>query len=155
MRKSPKLSQTSVVRQQSGQDKEKEPIMNYYLEVLKKYAVFSGRARRKEYWMFVLFNLVIITVLILIDSLMGTFSPQAGLGLLSGLYSLAVLLPSIAVTVRRLHDTGRSGWWILLGLIPIIGGIVLLIFMVLNSEPGANQYGPNPKDVIASASAPA
>src|SRR4051794_8393565 len=105
--------------------------------------------------MFFLFNLVIITVLILIDSLMGSFSPQAGLGLLSGLYSLAVLLPSIAVTVRRLHDTGRSGWWILISLIPIIGGIVLLVFMVLDSEPGVNQYGPNPKAVIVGASAPA
>jgi uncharacterized membrane protein YhaH (DUF805 family) len=129
--------------------------MNWYLEVLKKYAVFSGRARRKEYWMFFLFNLIITVVLALIDSLMGTFSPQAGLGLLSGLYSLAVLIPSIAVTVRRLHDTGRSGWWILIGLIPIIGGIVLLIFMVLDSQPGENQYGPNPKATTAIAGAPA
>ncbi|MDX6381746.1 MAG: hypothetical protein QOI57_2770 [Rubrobacteraceae bacterium] len=129
--------------------------MNCYLEVLKKYAVFSGRARRKEYWMFFLFNLIITLVLALIDSLTGTFSSQAGLGLLSGLYSLAVLIPSIAVTVRRLHDTGRSGWWILLGLIPIIGGIILLIFMVLDSEPGENQYGPNPKATTATAGAPA
>jgi uncharacterized membrane protein YhaH (DUF805 family) len=129
--------------------------MNWYLEVLKKYAVFSGRARRKEYWMFFLFNLIITFVLILIDSLMGTISPQSGLGLLSGLYSLAVLIPSIAVTIRRLHDTGRSGWWILISLVPVLGGIVLLIFMVLDSEPGANQYGPNPKATIASASAPA
>ena len=128
--------------------------MNCYLEVLKKYAVFSGRARRKEYWMFFLFNLIITAVLALIDSLTGTFSSQAGLGLLSGLYSLAVLIPSIAVTVRRLHDTGRSGWWILLGLIPIIGGIILLIFMVLDSQPGENQYGPDPKAALASASAP-
>jgi uncharacterized membrane protein YhaH (DUF805 family) len=129
--------------------------MNCYLEVLKKYAVFSGRARRKEYWMFFLFNLIITLVLALIDSLTGTFSSQAGLGLLSGLYSLAVLIPSIAVTVRRLHDTGRSGWWILLGLIPVIGGIILLIFMVLDSEPGENQYGPNPKATTATAGAPA
>jgi uncharacterized membrane protein YhaH (DUF805 family) len=129
--------------------------MNWYVEVLKKYAVFSGRARRKEYWMFFLFNLIITFVLILIDSLMGTISPQSGLGLLSGLYSLAVLIPSIAVTIRRLHDTGRSGWWILISLVPVLGGIVLLIFMVLDSEPGANQYGPNPKATIASASAPA
>src|SRR3954468_7338693 len=124
--------------------------MNWYVEVLKKYAVFSGRARRKEYWMFFLFNLIITFVLILIDSLMGTISPQSGLGLLSGLYSLAVLIPSIAVTIRRLHDTGRSGWWILISLVPVLGGIVLLIFMVLDSEPGANQYGPNPKATIAS-----
>ena len=129
--------------------------MNWYLEVLKKYAVFSGRARRKEYWMFFLFNLIITLVLALIDSLTGTFSSQAGLGLLSGLYSLAVLIPSIAVTVRRLHDTGRSGWWILIGLIPVIGGIILLIFMVLDSEPGENQYGPNPKATTATAGAPA
>jgi uncharacterized membrane protein YhaH (DUF805 family) len=120
--------------------------MSWYLEVLKNYAVFSGRARRMEYWMFVLFNIIILIVLALIDYLTGTFSPRAGVGLLGGLYSLAVLIPSLAVTVRRLHDIGRTGWWILIGLIPVIGNIVLLIFMVLDSEPGANEYGPNPKE---------
>jgi uncharacterized membrane protein YhaH (DUF805 family) len=95
--------------------------------------------------MFFLINLITSVVLIAIDNLIGTFRPQAGVGLLQGIYSLAVLIPSLAVTVRRLHDTGRTGWWILIGLIPVIGGIVLLIFMVLDSEPGANQYGPNPK----------
>ena len=119
--------------------------MNWYLEVLKKYAVFDGRARRQEYWMFILFNIIITAVLALIDSLIGTVIRQAGFGLLQGLYDLAVLIPSIAVTVRRLHDTGRTGWWILIGLIPVVGGIVLLIFMLLDSEPGENQYGPNPK----------
>ena len=119
--------------------------MNWYLEVLKKYAVFDGRARRMEYWMFILFNIIITAVLALIDSLIGTIIRQGGFGLLQGLYDLAVLIPSIAVTVRRLHDTGRTGWWILIGLIPVIGGIVLLIFMLLDSEPGENQYGPNPK----------
>jgi uncharacterized membrane protein YhaH (DUF805 family) len=119
--------------------------VNWYLEVLKKYAVFDGRARRQEYWMFILFNIIITAVLALIDSLIGTVIRQAGFGLLQGLYDLAVLIPSIAVTVRRLHDTGRTGWWILIGLIPVIGGIVLLIFMLLDSEPGENQYGPNPK----------
>ena len=119
--------------------------MNWYLEVLKKYAVFDGRARRKEYWMFILVNIIITAVLALIDSLIGTVIRQAGFGLLQGLYSLAVLIPTLAVTVRRLHDTGRTGWWILIGLIPVIGGIVLLIFMLLDSEPGENQYGPNPK----------
>src|SRR5918912_3057743 len=119
--------------------------VDWYLEVLKKYAVFDGRARRQEYWMFILFNIIITAVLALIDSLIGTVIRQAGFGLLQGLYDLAVLIPSIAVTVRRLHDTGRTGWWILIGLIPLIGGIVLLVFMVLDSEPGANQYGPNPK----------
>jgi uncharacterized membrane protein YhaH (DUF805 family) len=123
--------------------------MNWYLEALKKYAVFSGRARRTEYWMFILFNIIITVVLALIDILTGTFSPQAGVGLLGGLYALAVLIPSIAVTVRRLHDTGRSGWWILIGLVPVIGTIVLLIFMVQDSQPGENQYGPNPKAATA------
>ena len=119
--------------------------MNWYLEVLKKYAVFDGRARRREYWMFILINLIISVVLVIIDSLIGTVIRQAGFGLLQGLYDLAVLIPSLAVTVRRLHDTGRTGWWILIGLIPVIGGIVLLIFMLLDSESCENQYGPNPK----------
>lgn len=119
--------------------------MNWYLEVLKKYAEFNGRARRKEYWMFFLISTVISIILAVIDSFTGTISEEAGLGLLSGIYALAVLIPGLAVTVRRLHDTDRSGWWILIGLIPIIGGIALLIFMVLDSTPGGNQYGPNPK----------
>src|SRR3954469_25884693 len=129
--------------------------MSWYLEVMKKYAVFGGRAQRKEYWMFFLFNFIITIVLIGIDNLIGAFSPQAGIGLLLGLYCLAVLIPSIAVTVRRLHDTGRSGWWILIALVPFIGGIVLLVFMVLDSQPGENQYGPNPKATTAAAGAPA
>jgi len=119
---------------------------SWYLDALKKYAVFSGRARRKEYWMFLLINILISVVLIAIDSLIGTFNPQTGVGLLQGFYSLAVLIPTIAVTVRRLHDTGRSGWWILISLIPVVGSIVLLIFMLLDSQPGVNQYGPNPKE---------
>jgi uncharacterized membrane protein YhaH (DUF805 family) len=113
--------------------------MNWYMEVLKKYAVFSGRARRKEFWMYFLFYLIIVIALSVIEMLIGL--P----GVLSGLYSLALLIPSIAVTVRRLHDTGRSGWWWFIGLIPVIGVIVLLVFMVQDSQPGDNQYGPNPK----------
>ena len=120
--------------------------MNWYLEVLKKYAVFSGRARRKEYWFFVLFNLIISLVLTFIDSALGTLNEETGYGLLSGVYSLAVLIPSLAVAVRRLHDTGRTGWWLLIGLIPLIGLIVLLIFFVQDSKPGDNEYGPNPKE---------
>ncbi|HEY8160016.1 MAG TPA: DUF805 domain-containing protein [Methylobacter sp.] len=122
--------------------------MNWYLEVLKKYAVFKGRARRKEYWYFLLISTVISIVLVLIDSVTGTLSEEAGIGLLSGIYSLAVLIPGISVAIRRLHDTDRSGWWFLIALIPIIGGIVLLIFMVLDSAPGDNQYGPNPKVAV-------
>lgn len=80
---------------------------------------------------------------------MGSFNPEAGIGLLGGIYTLAVLIPGLAVTIRRLHDTGRSGWWFLIILIPILGPIVLLVFMVLDSQPTDNNYGPNPKSAIA------
>ena len=123
--------------------------MNWYLEVLKKYAVFSGRARRKEYWFFVLFNIIISIVLAVIDGVTGSFSPEAGMGLLGGIYTLAVLIPGIAVSVRRLHDTERSGWWLLIALVPLIGAIVLLVFTAQDSKPGQNQYGANPKEATA------
>jgi len=120
--------------------------MNWYLQALKKYADFSGRARRKEYWFFVLFNILISVVLTVCDVFVGTYSAAASVGILSGIYTLAVLIPGIAVTVRRLHDTGRSGWWILIVLVPIVGWIVLLVFMLINSQPGQNAYGPSPKE---------
>lgn len=123
--------------------------MNWYLAVLKQYAVFSGRARRAEYWYFFLFHLIISLVLGFIDGFVGTFSADAGIGLLGGIYALAVLLPSIAVSVRRLHDTERSGWWLLISLVPIIGVIVLLVFMIQDSKPGENRYGSNPKEAGA------
>ena len=123
--------------------------MSWYLEALKKYAVFSGRSRRKEYWYFVLFNIIVGVVLAAIDALLGTFSSSSNIGLLSGIYSLAVLIPTLAVTVRRLHDIDRTGWWILIGLVPLIGGIVLLVFALLDSTPGSNRYGPNPKEASA------
>jgi len=118
--------------------------MNWYLAVLKKYAEFSGRARRKEYWMFFLFNLIIWIVLIFLDSTFGTMNAQYGIGMLTALYALATLLPNIGVTIRRLHDTDRSGWWILLALIPLVG-IVLLVFMCLEGTRGDNRFGPDPK----------
>ena len=118
--------------------------MQWYTEVLKKYAVFSGRARRKEFWMFVLINTVISIILSILDAIIGTRT-DSGFGLLSGIYSLAVLLPSIAVSIRRLHDTDRSGWWILLALIPFIGAIVLIVFYALEGTAGENKYGPDPK----------
>ena len=123
--------------------------MDWYIQVLKKYAVFSGRARRKEYWFFVLFNILISVGLSFVDGMLGTVNVETGTGILGGIYSLAVLIPSIAVLVRRLHDTDRSGWWALIGLIPIIGWIVLLIFVVQDSHAGQNQYGPNPKEAVA------
>jgi uncharacterized membrane protein YhaH (DUF805 family) len=120
--------------------------MEWYTEVLKKYAVFSGRARRKEYWIFTLVSVVISIVLRLIDEKLGTVAGRKDWGLLSGIYTLAVLIPTLAVSVRRLHDTGRSGWWLLINLIPCVGPLIVLIFMVQDGERGANQYGPNPKD---------
>jgi uncharacterized membrane protein YhaH (DUF805 family) len=123
--------------------------MDWYLVVLRKYAVFSGRARRKEYWLFVLFNITIAVVLALIDRGIGTYYANAGTGILGGIYALLVLIPGIAVSVRRLHDTGRSGWWLLIGLVPLIGAIVLLVFVLQDSKPGENVYGPNPKSAVA------
>jgi uncharacterized membrane protein YhaH (DUF805 family) len=116
--------------------------VNWYMAVLKNYAGFSGRARRTEYWMFALFSFIITAVLDLIGM---AVKLGAYLGLI---YGLLVLIPTLAVGVRRLHDTGRSGWWLLIGLIPIIGAIILIVFMVLDSEPGDNKYGPNPKQAV-------
>lgn len=110
--------------------------MNWYLEVLKKYAVFTGRARRKEYWMFHLFNFIILILLAIVELGPG------GHGFLGNLYAAAVLVPSIAVAIRRMHDIGRSGWWILL---PIVN----LVFVMLDSQDGENEYGPNPKGIEA------
>jgi uncharacterized membrane protein YhaH (DUF805 family) len=123
--------------------------MNWYLGVLKQYAVFKGRARRKEYWFFLLFNLIVSLALTVVDFMTGTLDIELGMGLLSSLYSLAILIPSLAVTVRRLHDTDRTGWWLLIGIFPLIGAIVLLVFMLLDSQPGDNQYGANPKGETA------
>ena len=123
--------------------------MNWYLHVLKNYATFSGRARRKEYWMFFLISALISIVLTLLDILLGTYSVEYEAELFSGLYSLLILIPSIAVVVRRLHDTDRSGWWILISLIPLIGVIVLFVFICLDSQPGTNRFGLNPKEAAS------
>lgn len=118
--------------------------MNWYLSVLKKYAVFSGRSQRAEFWWYALFNFIIAVVLSIVDGMLGT-TTTAGYGILSTIYALAVFLPGLGVSIRRLHDTGRTGWWVLIGLIPLIGIIVLIVFWCIDSEPGSNQYGPNPK----------
>lgn len=126
--------------------------MSWFIGALKKYAVFKGRAQRKEYWFFVLFYLIFGFVLTFVDGFLGTaysVDGNAVVGLLSTPYGLAMLVPAIAVTVRRLHDIGRSGWWILFGLIPLIGTIVLLVFLVLDSQDGENRFGPNPKEAAA------
>ncbi|MCL2154372.1 MAG: DUF805 domain-containing protein [Leptospirales bacterium] len=118
----------------------------WYIDVLKKYTVFTGRARRKEYWMFTLFNLIISIAISIVAQLFAKI-PVIGLifGLLPLIYAIAVLLPSLAVAIRRLHDTNRSGWFLLLALIPILGVIILIIFFVQEGTPGDNQYGANPK----------
>lgn len=121
--------------------------MNWYLKVLKQYADFSGRARRKEYWMFVLFNIIFAMVAMVLDNVSGIAMEGIGYGPLYGLYTLAVLIPSIAVGVRRLHDIGKSGWMMLITFIPLIGGIWLFVLMVTDSNPGENEYGLNPKEV--------
>ncbi|MBD8068616.1 DUF805 domain-containing protein [Bacillus sp. PS06] len=113
--------------------------MQWYLKVVKNYVGFDGRARRTEYWMFILFNFLIGLVLSLVEMLLDM--PE----ILSGLYSLFILLPSLAVLIRRLHDTGRSGWWFFISFVPLIGVIILIVFTCLDSQDGENKYGPNPK----------
>ncbi|MBT2394085.1 MULTISPECIES: DUF805 domain-containing protein [Streptomyces] len=117
--------------------------MHWYLDVLKKYAVFSGRARRQEYWMFALISTVISIALTIIDNVAGT-SP-----ILGAVYSLVVLLPGIGVSIRRLHDTDRSGWWLLISLVPFVGVIILIVFLASEGKSHENSHGPNPKLVPA------
>ena len=119
--------------------------MNWYLEVLRKYAVFKGRSRRKEYWYFILFSILISIVLAVIDTVTGTFSAEYRMGLLGSIYLLAILMPYIAVTVRRLHDQNGTGWWMLFFLVPFYGPIALVVLMLQDSNSGENRYGLNPK----------
>lgn len=118
--------------------------MNWYLEVLKKYAVFSGRARRKEYWFFVLFNAIFAIAAMVLDNILGLAIEDVGYGPFYILYALATIVPGLAVSVRRLHDIGKSGWYILLAMIPCVGAIILLIFDLTPGDPGDNEYGPDP-----------
>ncbi|MET7388152.1 DUF805 domain-containing protein [Streptomyces sp. NPDC005385] len=119
--------------------------MHYYTDVLKKYASFQGRARRSEYWMFALFNVVIALVLLGLAAA----TKSTVFYVLYIAYILAVILPSLGVLVRRLHDTGRSGGWFFISFVPFVGGLVLFIFTVLEGNPGPNEYGPNPKGIDA------
>ncbi len=123
--------------------------MKWYLKVLKQYADFNGRARRKEYWMFALFNVIFVAIAMGLGLLLGKAIGTVGYVLLYYLYILAVLIPSLAVAVRRLHDVGKSGWMIFINFIPLIGGIWFLILMIMDSNPGENNYGPNPKMAAA------
>ncbi len=114
-------------------------MINYYKMVLSKYATFSGRSRRSEYWYFVLFNLIISFVLAFIDASIGTYDLETRNGLLGSIYSLALLVPSLAVAVRRMHDLGKSGWYIL---IPIYN----IVLLATEGTKGTNEYGPDPKN---------
>ena len=123
--------------------------MEWFLVALRKYATFSGRARRKEYWHYVLFYVLIYVALLIVDAVTGTFSMESELGFFSGVFALGTLLPSMAVAVRRLHDTDRSGWWLLLGVIPLVGAVVLLYFTIQEGDAGSNPYGADPKGKAA------
>lgn len=116
--------------------------MQYFIAALKQYADFTGRATRTEYWMFILFYLIFYIAAAVVDTMV------LGTMVLTSIFALALLVPSIAIAARRLHDTGRTGWWQLIMLVPLIGTIVLLIFLILDSDD-TNQYGPNPKQTAA------
>ena len=113
---------------------------------LKRYAEFSGRSRRKEYWSFFLLMLAANIVVSIVGGILGDVIS----GLLSIVLFLAFFIPGIAVGIRRLHDTGRSGWWLLISLVPIVGAIVLIVFLVTEGTKGPNEYGPDPKVTDAS-----
>lgn len=117
--------------------------MNWYLKCLKQYADFSGRARRKEYWMFVLFNTIFAIVATIIDKIVGTER------VFYRLYGLAVFIPGLAVTVRRLHDVGKSGWMYFIGLIIPVGTIWVFILLMRDSQQGNNKWGENPKEIAS------
>lgn len=116
--------------------------------VLSQYVGFTGRARRSEFWWWFLFVFLVGIVAGILDQLLGTTVGEGfnQTGVIAIVTSLALILPNLAVAVRRLHDTGRSGWWVLIGLIPVIGFIVLIVFYVQDSQPGPNEHGPNPKE---------
>lgn len=120
--------------------------MYWWLKCWSKYAVFRGRAQRQEYWYFVLFTVFANFACLFLDNYLGTRHPTARVGLIGGIFAFAALLPTLAVSARRLHDTGKSGWYLLLGLVPLIGAIVLLIFMVQPTMIGENVYGPDPRE---------
>jgi uncharacterized membrane protein YhaH (DUF805 family) len=119
--------------------------MKYYLEVLKKYATFSGRARRSEYWYFVLFNFIFMLVAMGLDNLLGTTVSVLPYGYFYFALALAVLIPGLAVFVRRMHDIGKSGWWYFIAFIPLVGAIWLLVLCCTEGVSGDNEYGADPK----------
>jgi uncharacterized membrane protein YhaH (DUF805 family) len=120
--------------------------MNWYLKVLKQYSDFKGRARRKEYWMFTIFNIIFGGIAMTLDSVFGIAIEGVGYGPLYGIYALVLFIPGLAVAVRRLHDIGKSGWMLLITLIPLIGVFWLLVLLLTDSNSEENLYGANPKE---------
>jgi len=120
--------------------------MNWYLKVIMNYAGFSGRARRKEYWMFAFINMVFLAIAFYVDTVLGTMIEDTYYGLFYSIYGLAVLIPGTALAVRRLHDVNKSGWMFLILLIPFFGAIWYLILMLTDSHHGVNIYGEYPKE---------
>lgn len=123
--------------------------MNYFLSALKNYAVFSGRARRSEYWFFYLFFIIFVIAAAIIDNIIGTTFDPLPYGAIYLLFCLGTFIPSLAVGVRRLHDVGKSGWFLLISLIPLLGPIWLLVLFLTDGQKGTNEYGPNPKEIYA------
>jgi uncharacterized membrane protein YhaH (DUF805 family) len=122
--------------------------MQWFVMGMKNFLQFGGRSRRSEYWYFALFYILILFVLAFIDVSFGWVRNGSGIGPLSGLFALIVFLPNLALSIRRLHDTGRSGWWILIGFVPIVGVIALIVLYATEGEAGTNAYGPNPKEPV-------
>lgn len=128
--------------------------MHYFTQALEQYATFSGRTSRKDFWMFMLMNILFALLAGFIGGLLAGLTHLGFFNYLSSLYALCVLVPGLAITVRRLHDTGRSGWWYFISFIPLIGFIWILVYMVLDSTPGTNSYGVNPKGMDIAAPTP-
>lgn len=122
--------------------------MNWYLQVIKQYAVFSGRARRREFWIFTIFNMIFIIITMELDNILGLTIGEFPFGFIYFIYAIVVFIPSIAVSVRRMHDIGKSGWMLLIGFIPVLGAIWLIVLTLTDSQFGENKYGPNPKEII-------
>jgi len=129
---------------------------DYFVDTIKyRYADFEGRARRSEYWYFALFYILIYFGIGIASGAISSIAEELGVIILAitGIFILLMIIPNLALTVRRLHDTGKSGWFILIGIIPIVGSIILLVFLVSDSQPGTNMYGPNPKTLDQSSTA--
>ncbi len=123
--------------------------MEYFMKAMQEYATFTGRATRREYWMFVLFQ-IIFSLMLYALTIVGAVSESQTLmiigSVLLGIYILATFIPSLAAAVRRLHDTGRSGWFYFIAFVPVVGGIILIVFLASEGQHGPNKWGPNPLD---------